>query len=146
MTTRANRGRRYPIDRSHATLEAKYLTTDVIQLRADSNIRRCREETVKAVSAYQKRNDPSLGCPTGWRQIAFQHIHSAGIADQYATIWRELLDIRKASDQKLMKLGREWAELHGGINGRCGTNPEDVPNLLMTEHDFWRDHSNRNSN
>ena len=41
--------------------------------------------------------------------------------------------------------GRKWAKAFGGINGRCGTNPEDVPDVMMTADEFWRNHSNSNS-
>ena len=41
--------------------------------------------------------------------------------------------------------GSAWAQAFGGINGRCGTNPEDVPDTLMTAAEFWQDHANRNS-
>jgi len=128
--TRTNRGRRYPIGRSHAILEAWFLSTEVIQLRADNSIRRCRKETIKAVSAYQKRHNTTLGCPNGWRQIAFQHIHSAGIADQYAKLWVELLDARL----ELMPLqtARQWCILLGGMSGTTATNPDDCPDIEPT--------------
>ena len=42
------------------------------------------------------------------------------------------------------QLGPRWAEAFGGINGRCGTNPKDVSNTLMTAEEFWRDHANTN--
>ena len=76
--------------------EARYLTTASLQLRADSAVCRCREETAKAIDAYSKRHEPTGGCPTGWRQIALNRIHSAGIADQYAEFYRGLVDCRQS--------------------------------------------------
>ena len=47
-------------------------------------------------------------------------------------------------DYPRQQIGRNWAKAFGGINGRCGTNPEDVPDEMMTAKTFWRDHANRN--
>lgn len=96
MITRANRGRRYPIDRDGMAAEARYLTTACLQLRADTAVRRCQEETAKAIDAYRRRHEPATGCPTGWRQIALGRIHSAGIADQHAEFYRSLVDCRQS--------------------------------------------------
>jgi hypothetical protein len=41
--------------------------------------------------------------------------------------------------------GPKWAKAFGGISGRCATNPEDVPNEMMTAEHFWKHHANRNS-
>lgn len=91
MISRINRGRRYPIDWDDMAAEARYLTTACLQLRADSAARRRQEETTKVMAAYRRRYDPAVGCPTGWREIALGHIHSAGIADQYAEFYRGLV-------------------------------------------------------
>lgn len=40
--------------------------------------------------------------------------------------------------------GRKWAKAFGGMSGRCGTNPEDVPEEMMTAKEFWRNHANSN--
>jgi hypothetical protein len=47
--------------------------------------------------------------------------------------------------ENVRRSGPEWAKIHGGISGRCATNPEDVPDRLMTEAEFWQDYANRNS-
>jgi hypothetical protein len=97
--TRANRGRRYPIAQDGMVAEARYLTTACLQLRANSGARRCQEETAKALAAYRRRHNPAVGCPTGWRQIALGHIHSAGIADQYAEYYRDLVACRREKER-----------------------------------------------
>lgn len=40
--------------------------------------------------------------------------------------------------------GPKWVKAFGGINGRCGTNPDDVSGEMMTAEEFWRNHSNSN--
>ena len=40
--------------------------------------------------------------------------------------------------------GPKWAKAFGGIDGRCGTNPEDVPDEMITAKEFWSNHANRN--
>jgi hypothetical protein len=40
--------------------------------------------------------------------------------------------------------GPKWAKAFGGLNGRCGTDPGDVPDTMMTAAEFWRDHANKN--
>ena len=96
MITRANRGRRYPIVWDKVAEEAQYLTTACLKLRARREVCRYQEQTAKALAAFRKRHEPTLGCPTGWRRIALGRIHSAGIADQYAEFYRVLISDRLA--------------------------------------------------
>lgn len=92
----AERGRRYPIDKGKLAREARYLTTAILTLRADSAGHRYEEETTKAIAAFHRRHEPTTGVPTGWREIAFGRIHSAGIAYQHAEFYRYLVACRQA--------------------------------------------------
>jgi len=41
---------------------------------------------------------------------------------------------------------RQWAEFYGGINGRCGTNPEDCQHdRRVFKDEFWRQYAARNA-
>lgn len=95
MITRANRGRRYPIDGSQMAKEARYLTTAILQMRADHAERRYKYAAAKAFAAFRKRHDVSVGIPPSWRDIARNRIHSAGIAEQHAEFYRSMIAYRK---------------------------------------------------
>jgi hypothetical protein len=41
--------------------------------------------------------------------------------------------------------GPKWARAFGGISGRCATNPEDVPDEMMTAEHFWAEYANKNA-
>lgn len=55
------------------------------------------------------------------------------------------LESREDTTYWRQQTGPKWAQAFGGISGRCATNPEDVPDEMMTAETFWRDHSNSNS-
>jgi hypothetical protein len=50
---------------------------------------------------------------------------------------------REDFDYWRQQTGPKWAKAFGGIDGRCGTNPEDVPDEMMTAQTFWA-HANKN--
>jgi len=63
------------------------------------------------------------------------------------TIGRRLIGrlmFQENSDYWRQQTGRNWAKAFGGLNGRCGTHPEDVPDKMMTAKEFWRDYANSN--
>ncbi len=98
MITRTNRGRRFPINWPKAIVEAEYLSTEILEQRADNAFRRYREEMTKAFSAFRHRHKPSVGIPPSWRDIARNRIHSAGIAEQYAMFYRRLAKSRRLAE------------------------------------------------
>lgn len=51
---------------------------------------------------------------------------------------------RDDHQRERQQTGRKWAKAFGGVNGRCGTNPQDVPDEMMTAKTFWRNHANKN--
>ena len=58
---------------------------------------------------------------------------------------RDVLQSHKAHGAARRQSGPKWAKEFGGIKGRCKTNPEDVPDVMMTAKEFWRDYANCNS-
>ena len=74
-------------------------------------------------------------CPTSELRAAAvaQGCHRIGrlLSRMDCTYWRQ-------------QTGPKWAKAFGGIDGRCGTHPEDVPDEMMTAKKFWRDHANSN--